>query len=340
MHPVESSQDRILRLSARRQTRRTNAPEMHGPRFGPLRPFALLLLLSLVANVCDAQSDLDIIPIGETAELDLVFPRPNQTYKRAYPFPVVFAFQGMKQAWPHHVTMDWSVIGRQDVDEALYSSSGGFPRDLPWDTRGDEYSSGWTEGESPGGLDTVFFTVGADNVLNSTATTFSIVYSFSFHYNCTYDESTGQVSGLPNFSYSSRGNVTFHVDDDGLDLDVALPDGECATGLATLRMKSSLLERTPEDPPCVILDEEDLSPEPAPCDVKLPDDMQSSVQSLMLQTAECSSGSWPAETLVAPCNDPPPEDDDSSVGPVGVPVLLAAVAGLVSMWVALALGFR
>lgn len=315
---------------------------MHGPHTRPLWPLTLLISLCLVANICEAQSDPDIVSIGQTVELDLVFPRPNQTYKRAYPFPVVFAFQGMKQAWPHHLMMDWSVIGRQNVDEDLYSSSGGFPRDLPLDAKGgvDVDSSVSTNGESPGGLDTVFFTIGADNVLNSTATEFSIVYDLAFRYNCTYDDSTDEISGLPRFTYSSRGSVTFYVDDDGLDPDVALPDGECGVGLATLRMKSSLRERTPEDPPCVILDDGNLSPEPAPCKVKLPDDMQSSVQSLMLQTAGCTSGSWPAETLVAPCNDPPPEEDDSSVASVGVPVVMAAVTGIVSMWFALAFRFK
>lgn len=275
----------------------------------------LVLLLGLATNICHAERD--IAAVDKTVELDLVFPTPNETYRRTYPFPIVLALQGMKAGWPHRVEMDWRVRGEGDDNLSWLQPSGIFPLDLPREALGDTDSSAWTEGESPGGLDTVFFTVGVINVFNSSATTFFIDYSLSLHFNCSIDEAADEVKVRLGDLYEPRGTVSFQVDEGGLDPAVNLAGDECAAGLATIRIKSSLKSDIPisEDPPCPILDEDDLSPEPSPCQLKLPGDLQSSVESLMLETASCTAGSWPAETLVEPCNDDmhaAGEDDDSA----------------------------
>jgi hypothetical protein len=53
----------------------------------------LIVLLSLAGALVDAQTG--------TGQLDILFPRPNETYKRVYPFPVVFALHNPAALWPY-----------------------------------------------------------------------------------------------------------------------------------------------------------------------------------------------------------------------------------------------
>lgn len=309
------------------------------PRLGLYAAFRLMfLLLGFTTNVCHADWDID--PLDKTVELDLVFPTPDETYKRMYPFPIVFAFQGMKTAWPHHLEMSWEVGGQGDDNVSWLRPSGLFPRDLPPEVLGDADSLPWTEGESPGGLDTFFFVVGVSNVFNSSATTFDINYDFSFHFNCSINKETGRIEGKYGNMVPASGKVSFRVGDDGLDPEVTLPGDKCATGLSATQVKSSLNSGIgfTEGPPCPILDEENLYPELSPCQVELPEDLQSSVESLMLETARCTTGMWPAETLIEPCNHNMNalEDDEDSGALLGysLPAMtMGVMIGLVGVCV-------
>ncbi|KAL2106727.1 hypothetical protein VUR80DRAFT_6298 [Thermomyces stellatus] len=305
----------------------------------------LITTFGLIANGCHA---LELDHVDATVEVDLVFPTPNATYKPTYPFPIVLAFQGMKVGWPHHVVGSFDVIPvGEDPQEPM--DTGRFPGDLPYEVKYDEdtdsYSSAYTMGESPGGRDTLFFTFGVSNVINSTATTFAIRYDFFFHNNCTIDENAlGGVRDEVGPSYIKRGRVTFDVDkESGADPVVSLADDECVTALDTIRMNGSLKSYGPKGPPgdrrvCPVLDEEDLHPEPEPCLVELPGDIQSSVSSLMMETASCTTGSWPAETLVASCGHDlsaaADDDDESRASPrTSIPAsALWGVAGVVNVW--------
>jgi hypothetical protein len=168
-------------------------------------------------------------------------------------------------------------------------------------------SIAWTNGQVPNGEDTFFFIVGALNVLNSTVVDFTISYSLRFHVNCTVDETTGALlSDSVRNSYQIDRSVTFSIDNEkGLDPAlVPIPGDKCPASLATIRIKASLNDYSAPglEPPCPILDDGNLNPEPSPCLVKAPSDLQSSVSSHMLRTARCTTGSWPAETLVGPCD--------------------------------------
>lgn len=50
---------------------------------------ALFLLIGFTVAICKEQSEENYTPLDSTVELDLLFPRPNETYKRAYPFPII-----------------------------------------------------------------------------------------------------------------------------------------------------------------------------------------------------------------------------------------------------------
>lgn len=193
---------------------------------------------------------------------------------------------------------------------------------------------GW---EAPGGQDTIFFTAGARNILNSTSTSFLLQFSLSFHYNCSLGETNNETWFRRHEPYLVNGHVSFQVGDDGLDPAAALPEDQCATGLQTVRLKGSFDVPGPfdNDPPCAVLDEEDLEPEPEPCRVKPPPGLPSSVSSRMMFTAECTTGSWPAETLTAPCGHDMWMDDDSRAS-LGYPFSAATIAGIalvVSVWI-------
>jgi len=299
-----------------------------------------------------SQTESNITPVGATLELDLAFPTPNEAYRRVYPFPIVFAFQGMKVGWPHHIDMIWELVGRGPDGRREDWHGGGFPIDLPSDMKrnsgpGKLPSIAWTNGQVPNGEDTFFFIVGASNVLNSTVIDFTISYSLRFHVNCTVDETTGALlSDSATNSYQIDRSVTFSIDNEkGLDPAlVPIPGDNCPASLATIRIKESLNDYSAPglEPPCAILDDENLNPEPSPCLVKPPSGLQSSVSSHMLETARCTTGSWPAETLVAPCD----HDMTRSEGgknlksggtslsfTVAVVMLGSAMVGLASTWV-------
>ncbi|MBE3048190.1 hypothetical protein IMZ48_37930 [Candidatus Bathyarchaeota archaeon] len=86
-----------------------------------------------------------------------------------------------------------------------------------------------------------------------------------------------------------------------------------------------------------VIRDEDISPEPQPCRVTPSVDQQSSVSSsLMMETARCTTGSWPAETLVAECGHYLWGDtDDGSGATFGyfIPAaILGSAAGLAIAW--------
>ncbi|SPO07444.1 uncharacterized protein DNG_10138 [Cephalotrichum gorgonifer] len=285
-----------------------------------------LILLVVFAGTTHADPEDYVTPLKAKVELDLVFPTPNETYKRIFPFPIVFAFQGMKQAWPHRVAMDWEVRAEGEEQDDLWRSGGSFPLGLPREERGDTGSVVGTEGQSPGDLDTVFYTVGARNVRNSTATTFTILYWLYYYENCSIAEEWSPrlfEGGVA--EYKVTGSLSFMIDDEtGLDpTAVGLPDDTCAMGLATIQMKafvgadiSSAVRAS-----CPILDDEDLSPEPSPCGVTPPANLQSSNPSLdsscelQLEHSYCVK----APTKAATSPDPTPSNPTSSPIPVEEP---------------------
>ena len=321
---------------------------MHWPRLAQHHALWLLLLvLGTFTNGCRA-NPFYVDPLNATLELDLVFPRPNVTYKPTYPFPLVFAFQGMEEAWPHHVGMSTRVrVATLEAGKYDTTETSRFPDDLPYEERTNSYdypSSRYTVGDSPGGRDTVFFTVGLSNVVNSTEKTIWVTYDVFFQVNCTMNDHRPLVVKQSVGSVVlQEGEVTFNLDaENGLDPIPGLTEeDECVTGLATIQMRGSIEGYGPgilgQRQVCPVLDEEDLHPEPEPCRVSLPEDMHSSVASLMLQTASCTTGSWPAETLVAPCGHDmsasADDDDDSAASYVFPPtaVLLGGVAGLATV---------
>ena len=149
--------------------------------------------------------------------------------------------------------------GWGDDNLSWLQPSGIFPLDLPREALDDIDLSAWTEGESPNGLDTIFFSVGVNNVFNSSATTFFIDCSLSLYFNCSIDEAADEVKVRYGDLYEPRGTVSFQVDEDGLDPAVSLPGDKWVADLATIRIKSSLESDIPisDDPPCPILDEDE-----------------------------------------------------------------------------------
>ncbi|KAF9765095.1 hypothetical protein IL306_002683 [Fusarium sp. DS 682] len=43
--------------------------------------------------------------------VSLIFPRPNETYRPVYTFPIVFTLTGAAKAWPYGFKLQWRLEG-------------------------------------------------------------------------------------------------------------------------------------------------------------------------------------------------------------------------------------
>ena len=218
---------------------------------------SLNALLSLAGTLVAAQTG--------TAQIDMLFPRPNETYKRVYPFPVVFALHNPAALWPYGFKYTWQLMA---LDRSTSPGWGTFPNA----TAGVE-TSGTFEGPDP--LINIFAT---DVVVNTmTKACFIHWHLFTVH-NCT-PAAEGAEDTTPTFAEEiprTTGVFDVYFDDDNGKLpDIYIPnvsddgDSNCPTPLWTVNIKSE--ERTTVFPiqtstdSCPFLDPEDPEdPHPEP----------------------------------------------------------------------------
>ncbi|KAF5723359.1 hypothetical protein FMUND_1993 [Fusarium mundagurra] len=128
--------------------------------------------------------------------VSLIFPRPNETYRPVYPFPVVFALTGAAKAWPYGFKLQWRLEGNWTTPikkEDVPIDYGSSPDWL--------YSSGSLEPATE-----PYFVVNATDIMSNTSCTeWELGWSLSVLQECSPGPERYWKYGSINFSISSSG---------------------------------------------------------------------------------------------------------------------------------------
>ncbi|KAF4494399.1 hypothetical protein FAGAP_9488 [Fusarium agapanthi] len=65
----------------------------------------------VVLGIREKEKPLPPFPID--LGVSLIFPRPNETYRHVYPFPIVFALTGAVKAWSYGFKLQWRLEGNR-----------------------------------------------------------------------------------------------------------------------------------------------------------------------------------------------------------------------------------
>ncbi|KAF5562708.1 hypothetical protein FNAPI_3027 [Fusarium napiforme] len=233
--------------------------------------------------------------------VSLIFPRPNETYRPVYPFPIVFALTGAAKAWPYGFKLQWRLEGnwttpikKEDVPIAY----GSAPNWL--------YSSGSLDPATE-----PFFVVNATDIISNTSyDEWELGWSLSILQECSPGPERYWKYGSINFSISSSGSLPSYK-----------PKGPCPFEIQHIRLldnrttpKEVVDDRRSES--CVVVT--DQEGEGDPCSIDTGDKLATMVRAEMLRYAGCPDNqSWPdEENLVGPdsCRHLYPSSEDAEDG--------------------------
>ncbi|KAL6365292.1 hypothetical protein LRP88_01279 [Fusarium phalaenopsidis] len=215
--------------------------------------------------------------------VNLVFPRPNETYRPVYPFPVVFAITGAAEAWPYQFNFRWSLEGNHSWpirvdDRPLVSDK--FPE-----------KTTFTRGQLEPAAEPYYYITGTDLVVNSTSTEWLLIWRLQIAQECE----PGEYG-----SYGKVGQITFSTSPNG-----SLPSMSATSGkpcpFEALHLRFLENGTTPEDVKryrysnsCVVVTDQEGSGDP--CKIDTGSKLKSLVTAKMLETASCPvNQSWPDE---------------------------------------------
>ncbi|MBE3043053.1 hypothetical protein IMZ48_10875 [Candidatus Bathyarchaeota archaeon] len=256
-------------------------------------------------------------------EFDLIFPRPGGTYKRIYPFPIIYGIRNAAAIWPFQLSFVVMIqAGAPDeLDGIAYLPP--FEGDGPGAT---PYIN--SRGELPADQDPFYAILPFNTVVNATHTdkvwmNWSITVS-----NCTDPPSLYEkLGGLG--GYEAYGNFSFNLSDDGELPDSALSGDECPELLHVGRVLGGSQNRGGE---CGVMGEE--PGEPDPCRLRPTQGLRTRVLEAMLAEAGCKEGTpWPDEERKGNCprEDWEEESDEAGFLRCSVTGIVAAVAAVLSV---------
>ncbi|RSL94226.1 hypothetical protein CEP52_012748 [Fusarium oligoseptatum] len=235
--------------------------------------------------------------------VNLIFPRPNETYRPIYPFPVVFAITGAAEAWPYQFRFTWRLEGNHSWPMHI--------DDRPLDSGWLPEKNLFTEGQLEPAEEPYHFIVGTGLLVNSTSTEWMLDWRLEVSDVCDPEE-YGK-------SYSRAGQMNFSSSPSG-----SLPSTSgkpCPLEVLHLRFLEN--KTTPEDVKkyrysnsCVVVTDQEGSGDP--CKIDTGSKLKSLVTAKMLETASCPTNqSWPdEENLLGPesCSFlyPEPAEEDAA----------------------------
>ncbi|KAF4948858.1 hypothetical protein FGADI_9348 [Fusarium gaditjirri] len=217
--------------------------------------------------------------------VSLIFPRPNETYRPIYPFPIVFALTGAAKAWPYGFKLQWRLernwttpIKKEDVP-VVYGSA---PDWL--------YSSGSLDPATE-----PYFVINATDIISNTSyTEWELGWSLSVLQECSPGTERYWKYGSINFSISSSGSLPSYK-----------PKGPCALEIQNTRFLDN--RTTPKEvagdrrsESCVVVTDEEGQGDP--CSIDTGSELEAMVEAEMLRYAKCPDNqSWPdEENLLGP----------------------------------------
>lgn len=260
-----------------------------------------------------------------TTELDLIFPRDNETYLPTYPFPIVFAVQNPAPAWPFNFGYSWQLYPVSRL--AKGGDVGQFPGAF-------ESTSEAGEANFTGPLVHIYPT---GELANTTEKEWFLFWRVNIIRNCTpsEDESRPMPTYAENLT-AQTGAISFNISDDGKIPDVfqsGKDQSACPQPLWTVNIKGEAdngwmaYNQEMSTPTCPWLDPENPHPPSDPCAVRATEELARNVTQEMLARAQCIGvTSWPNTSLVGPCRDEGWKDWMS----LATPIRSGARAGLIA----------
>ncbi|KAH7159573.1 hypothetical protein B0J13DRAFT_492718 [Dactylonectria estremocensis] len=242
----------------------------------PFRVFSVLLVL--VAPAMQHQlREMSLVPVFPfDVEVALLFPRPNETYRAIYPFPIVFAISSAVRAWPYGLFVRWYLTS---LDSYPYQQ-GDFG-DL-----NDTSFAGVTSGFMDPAVDPYYAIAGSGIVSSLNASQWELHWQIDMLQYCSYDLWDGHrlAYGTFNFSVASNGSLPTITTD------------SCPVNHASFRVLDAML--TPDEVPtdyrysntCVVVESQRRSS----CNVSVGPELEQDVAAKMLNISGCSANAtWP-----------------------------------------------
>ncbi|KAH6687781.1 hypothetical protein F5X68DRAFT_190337 [Plectosphaerella plurivora] len=255
---------------------------------------SLLLFLLFIASTSLADQGLPA-----NLQVDIIFPRENETYKPTQWFPVVVAVQNANAVWPQALDINIWIRGSQ------WSRKMGWPETLGPDMFEIEDAVTATPGQ------TLFYYM-ASNITNATTDTFLLTWEFGFQNTCQanmsspvdlYDDGVIPWYTRPGGDPDALNNFTFHTAPEGKIPDMEDAVSRCAdlnqTNIngAFITGNKTVLHPCYDDWPCPVIERGTIS---TTCQYKSKaKEVADEVEALMLKKMKCEEGTW--QTIKAPC---------------------------------------
>ncbi|PGH14087.1 hypothetical protein AJ80_06091 [Polytolypa hystricis UAMH7299] len=247
--------------------------------------YHFLLALLFLTRRCLAQT------FPQTVELDLVFPRANETYKPIAYFPTVWAVQNAAAILPFAIGVHWTLT-ELNVEENGRLFSGVMFLTSNNLTHRKINADRWVEDPniSP------FLIVDSTKELKNATGEWALAWDFNLLRNCSRHS---EFDKEPSWTTPTQ-HVKFNISTEGKLPDIANDARTCPSNPTTFEIRDTMKGRDGLD--CPIFHREDEDPPPAdPCAFKIDGAVASSVTADMMYTAGCRrAGATQTQTAVWP----------------------------------------
>ncbi|KAI8242310.1 hypothetical protein K4K57_006634 [Colletotrichum sp. SAR 10_99] len=268
------------------------------------------LQLLVAGNVVNAVRQLPA-----ELEVDLIFPRDNETYSPTQLLPIVFGFNNLDAVWPLDIGLSASVMSiGDDLNETR--------PDWKWRWVGllsDILGTDFRDSPPP----TQYLHIVSVNMTNGTADSFKLLWEVKLPYRCfTNNDTESRWSNGP--GYASRG-IFFQTADGAQRPDIEAAANSCdeSDENTSVAVRITDFKKTYSyDKPCPVF-ETDVN---SKCAFKsAAKEVAANVSVAMLRGMRCEEGEW--QTITAPCSRK--ESKGCATGFVAgwalLPLVLAAV---------------
>lgn len=279
-----------------------------------------VLILVLLPFVASQDRNWPLPPTPANVEVHLVLPRPNQTYRPVWPFPIVFGIRNASSVWYNEkesadLVFKWKLIGFNDTaarDSSARDIDGTFFGSELWQPSMEKHH------EEPPADDLLLKVWAASrDLIDTPEKHFRLLYQLVLRSMCLRTNATQPLE--PGF-------IDFSTDNTVPELPNILHDDSCASHIASVAIAD--MRRTSETGAvCVIPGMTTVPPER--CGLKVDKSMADQIETEVLNLADCPKGTWPdAELTRTSCNA-----KNLATHSTGVPSAIAAFfPALVATW--------
>jgi hypothetical protein len=245
---------------------------------------SLWLYGSLLATANASSTNFSTLPAN--VEVDLIFPRPNETYQPVYPFPIIFALRGAAATLDYDLQLEWELLPPGNVSYNGENGGSLFQEDLAA-VRGNA----------------TYYMIQRTTAINSASKnpTWGFQWFFNLAPNCSTPIGNTMATNLT----VQVGNIHFYTSPTGKLPDIIPDDGSCPLPLVAYTVANH--EYYPNEGrgaysgDCLVLNQLDQPPLPSPCDVKANSSLVAQVSQKLTADMKCPGTTWPDPTFNGTC---------------------------------------